>query len=246
MSTNLAAAASKKRVVGKLFIMPSALGHYKDLGNILKFKLDTETKTVQHKKADPLGFKTVDLEEVIETNWTYKITFDEEYPATRQLLLHTLTAATTATQNVATAPNGTITFVDVAIGGTYFLGVYNATTVVVAVAASTKTLGTDYTFDAITGALTILGAGISALDDVIVTWACPAETRDSYTTLDGVQCDGTFKLVEYDRHATGPRQITTFNGTCWVSSEGDNDGDKFSEFELSVRAFSKPTVLARQ
>ena len=246
MSTNLAAAASKKRVVAKLFVMPTALGYYVDLGNILKHKLDTETKTVTHKAADPLGFKRVDLEDVIEVNWTYKITFDEEYPHTRRLLLGTLTAATTATQNIATAPAGTITFVDVAIGATYFLGVYNATSVVVKVASATKTLNTDYTFDAITGALTILGVGISALDDVIVTWGCPAETRDSYTTLDGVQCDGSFKLVEYDRHATGPRQITTFTGTCWVSNQGDNDGDKFSEFELTVRAFSKPVVLARQ
>lgn len=261
MSVNIGAAASKKRAIGKLWIAPTNLSLYTaaigaqlpfmDLGNVLKFKLDNEVKTVQHKAADPLGFKRADLEEVIEANWSYKFTFDEEYAFTRKLLLATQTAPSAATQGAHTAPDGTASFTNVVHGGTYFVGDYNITTVVVTVAGATpaiKVLNVDYTLDAILGAITILptGAMVSGVDDPVVTYGCAAETRDQFTTLDMVQVDGAFKLIEYDRHSTNPRQFTTFTGTCWVSSQGDNDGDKFSEFELAVRAFSKPVVVARQ
>jgi len=261
MSVILGAAASKKRAIGKLWIAPTALATYTEaigaqlgfmaLGNILKFKLDNEIKTVTHKAADPLGFKRVDVEDIIEANWSYKFTFDEEYAFTRKLLLGTLTAPTPASQGAHTAPAGTASFTNVVHGATYFLGDYNVTSVVVTVVGAspeTKVLNVDYTLDPILGAITILpgGAIASGVDDPVVTWGCASETRDQFTTLDAVQVDAAFRLIEYDRHSTNPRQFTTFTGTAWVSNQGENDGDKFSEYELTVRAFSKPVVIARQ
>jgi hypothetical protein len=223
-------------------------GAWFDFGNVIKHKREPEVKRTPHVSSLTKGFRIVDDEILTETGWKYTITLDEHfYFVSRFLFLSG--AHSEVTQDAVVAPNGTITFADVKQHRSYFIGKKNITDVVVKVGETVKTLDTDYTLDAVNGIITIQGGSIADLDDVTVTYGCPAllVTRKSFNALSQISFAGEFKLAEYQQEYypstyKGPRAVHHFLGQAWVSDQGELGAEKAKEYVLTIRALNKPTV----
>lgn len=153
---------------------------FRYVGNTPSFSLNQENETLEHYSSDE-GIKEKDNEVIISTNVTGSLTMDDIQP--ENLALFFFGSASVLAQTSATGLSET--FVDVKRGQSYRIGltdgnpsgVRSLTAVVVKVGAAVKTITTDYLIDVELGMLTIVGAGIADLDDVIVEYNRSAVSR---------------------------------------------------------------------
>lgn len=233
---------SKKLVRARLYIKKTGETGFIDLGFALKSKLDNEIKTASHSQAETGGFNRVDHERPIEYGWKYTFTWDDFFEHTMDLLTQG-TAGATVTQVSASNQTANIT---AAQGQTFFVGKFGVTVASVKVGQTSYVEGTDYYIDEAMGAVTIpVGSGIANNASVVVTFDCTSFNQVPFSGMTSPRVNGEFRIDEYDQFSEEIQQTTTFTGVCWAQNETESDGAKYNEFELVVRARTKPVVTIR-
>lgn len=233
---------SKKLARARLYIKKTGETGFLDLGFALKAKLDQEIKTASHSQAETGGFNRVDHERPVEVGWKYTFTWDDFFSATMELLTQS-TAGTAVTQSSATGQTANITAVQ---GQSFFVGKYGITVTHVKISSTTYTEGTDYFVDEAMGAITIpVGSAIPNSGAVVVTFDCSAFSQIPFSGMTSPRVTAEFRIDEYDQFSTEIQQTTTFSGICYAQNPSESDGTKYDEFELVVRARTKPAITLR-
>lgn len=151
------------------------------LGNTPAFSVNIQSDRLEHFSSDS-GVRVKDKSVTLQTNRTGSLTLDDIN--TENLALFFFGSQSTLAQTSATAQ--TESFANVKLGYYYQLGittgnptgVRSITNVVVAVGGTPKTLGTDYTVDAVRGTIYVVGGGTIAENATItVTYDRSAVAR---------------------------------------------------------------------
>lgn len=230
---NLGDAITKKFTTGRLYFLPVGLvDGYLDFGNVPDYKSDPKVEYLDHQKS-ALGRKKSDFSCPKSHSEKKTFTLDEEVG---QVLIYLFLATQGANSVEASGSviNEAIT-ANSQLGRVYFTVSAGISAVTVRVGETTYANGTDYTYDAISGAITILaGSTIPNGSLVGVDYSFVAVTDLNFAGLNNLLSRGTFKHYEFDQFDTVPRATETFSGQCEVTAWGDNNGDKFTEFTLEV------------
>jgi hypothetical protein len=96
----------------------------------------------------------------------------------------------------------------------------------------TLILGTDFTWDAGSGIVTIIDSTKFG-SNWIFTFDCAAVTQLSFQALSRLLEQGTFKLFEFDQFDEVPLFKDQFTGQVHVTGWGENNGD-YNEFTVEV------------
>jgi len=172
---------------GKVHFSPFISGTYtpegyRYVGNTPAFSLNVKSNTLDHFNADA-GVRVKDRSVTTETNITGSLECDDIqlenmaqfFLGTQATLAQTSATAATYTQNAVKQGR----FYQVGATPSLPTGVRSISSVVVTVASTPKTLGTDYTIDLETGMLGIVtGGGIADGANVLVTFDRAVKSRD--------------------------------------------------------------------
>ncbi|MBN8245877.1 MAG: hypothetical protein J0L84_00375 [Verrucomicrobia bacterium] len=239
--------AAKRATTGRLYFKPTPAGGPAtaseiDLGNVVKWKRNDRTETLDH-LASVNGVRMVDDTIVHTLGFGYVFTLDEYTTIVLELLQK---AAPGALQPTASAAAGTdVTLVDVVLGRSYPIGPEVGVKVsAVKVGAVAKN---SWSFNKDTGRLTILAGGdIAANDDVIVTYEAAGASFTRHASGVEPSREGTFVFVETDQLSTTPRAIHRWAGVMWVNGDAEQTMDAFGTLELNCTCRTAPTVDERQ
>ena len=122
-------------------------------------------------------------------------------------------------------------------------GARGVSAVVVEVGASTKTLGTDYEVDAVSGGIFIpAGSTIVTGDDVIVTYNSAANTRERMVSS-GTQVKGELKMIAYNPEGT---QKDILCPSVTIAPNGDLalKGEDWLTASFSLEVLAKSATVA--
>jgi hypothetical protein len=114
------------------------------------------------------------------------------------------------------------------------------------------TVTTDYTLDANAGMIAIVcGGGITTGWNLVTTFSCALHEMETYEPITGGVWDPTVVAVTtFPTDATISGDFIFFenqqglaaifsalhgSGTMWVSNDGENSGNAYNEFELTLR-----------
>lgn len=235
---------TKKFTTARLFFQLSAdvaSGFWRDLGNVEDYKFDPKLTRKEH-MASAAGVKRTDLSLIADATPKYSLTLDE-FTNDLEALLTLATQGPDAVQNAGNINAEALT-ANAQQGRTYFTVNAGISAVVVKVGATVMVLGTDYTVDLGSGAITILAAGIANGNAVTVNYTAAAITNHTFTGFQTLLTQGNFKLVEYDQFSAVPRQTSTFGGQLYITNWGENKED-FTKVTLEVLVFGSPLILRR-
>jgi hypothetical protein len=237
MAVNTGDVKNRKQTTCKVWFKRSG-GQYTDLGDVAKYKKADE-KGYSDVKSAQKGFKRLTAKLLNNVGLMWAFTLNEQLTEVMRLLGLATKGADTV-QGTATGATHTITAANIVKGATYFLasgGVDKRSVTVTAVTqtGSTPVKDVDYTIDEGSGAFTVLATGtIGTSNDLIITFNVAAVTYENYTSLKETRVTGDFRVHEYDQFSEAPRETHDFTGQCWISNQGESDGEKPSEVELMV------------
>jgi len=234
---------TKKFTTGRLYAqLTGDVGFWRDLGNVKDYKQDPKLTRKEH-MASGGGVKRTDLSLIGDITAKYSLTCDE-FTNDLEALLNLATQGADAVQAGGAIVNEALTGASLQ-GRTYFTANIGISALTVKVGGNAMLLGTDYSVDLATGAITILAGGnIANASAVTASYTAAAVTQHVFTAFANLIQLGTFKLVEYDQFAATPREIQQFAGQLYVTNWGDNKGD-FTEPVLELLVFGNPTILRR-
>lgn len=171
---------------GRIYFKKTGDSGYRYIGNTPAFGLSVTSDTLKHFSSDT-GVKVQDKEIVISTEYAGSLTTDNVNHENLAMMF----LGTSATVAVASATGASVTFNDVVLGNVFDLGKRNVSNVVI----TGKTLGTDYTVDAVNGLLTIPETStIVAGSDVTVTFDNAAYSYDR-TVSAGTAVEGSLMFI---------------------------------------------------
>lgn len=224
----------KKFTTGRLFFLPTAqTDGYWDFGNTIDYKHAPKVSYVEHKHMD-FGRSKSDFG-IIKSNQQQKsFTLDEEFGQVL-ILLYLATQGSNVVQNSNGAVSGEQLTASSQAGRVYFTANAGISGVTVSVGETNYVNGTDYVYDPISGAVTLLpGTTIPNASTVTIAYACVAITDLNFAALNNFLSRGTFKHVEYDQFDTVPYATETFSGQVQVTAWGDDNNEKFTEFTVEA------------
>ena len=233
-----------EKLTARVFFKPSGeVGHI-DLGNVQDYKHIPERQYRTRMSASG-GFRYVDDEQVDTVHDKYEFTLDEMDSFNVQLL-HLAAIGTETDDAAVTAPAGTATLTDVLKDRAYFIGRTGLNTVVVKKALTTLVLGTDYTLNAATGMITVLGSSVTVSDgdDLDVTFGASAQKWQNFTARQTPMFAGELRIEETSQHETQPLRITTFNGVLTVTAWPEQTGE-FGKYTVRATPTSAPAIKRR-
>ena len=215
-------------------------------GNTPGFSLTASTSKLDHFSSDR-GLRVKDKSVLLEVNYTGSMETDNM--SFDNLGKFFLGSVSTITQASATGTEET--FTDVTKPGLLVLGVTagnpqgarGVSAVVVEVGASTKTLGTDYEVDAVSGGIFIpAGSTIVTGDDVIVTYNSAANTRERMVSS-GTQVKGELKMIAYNPEGT---QKDILCPSVTIAPNGDLalKGEDWLTASFSLEVLAKSATVA--
>ncbi|HXG46042.1 MAG TPA: hypothetical protein VNO52_00325 [Methylomirabilota bacterium] len=230
MATNTGDLKNRKQTTARVWFKRTGASAFVELGDVAKYK-KSDDKSYSDIKASQKGFKRLNAKLLNSVTLQWQFTLNEQLTEVMRLLGLATKAADTV-QSSATGQSET--FNGTTKGATYFLSKRDVSSVVMTT-PSGKTEGVDYAVEAGIGAITILPAGtIADGANVTITYNCNAVTLENYTSLKETRVTGTFKVAEYDQFSEVPREIHDFDGQIWVSNQGENDGEKPTEVEVTI------------
>lgn len=253
MSANIGDPITKKFTSGRLYakytsIYPPPSGFaadtfFRDFGNTEDYKYDPKVSRKEHMKS-AAGLKTTDLSLISDISPKFTFTFDE-FTTDLENLLGLGTQGSDAVQAGGNIANESMT-TNSQQGRVYFTANQGISAVVLKMGATTMTLGVDYTYDAGSGAVTIVnGGGIINGSTVTVSYTAAAITQHVITGYQQLIVMASCKVLEYDQFSsTSPRQINTFNGQLYVTNWGDNKQD-YSKITVEALVLGALTINRR-
>lgn len=236
-----------KLTTGRLYWKKSGEDSWLDFGNAVDYARKPRIERVKHAKKDN-GLTRVDLSLARETEVLWAFTLDERFGE----LMRPLWLAN-AGSNVTNAGGASQTCVipgltaslapAIFVGRSYFLrnggaAVLGITTPVGSVVAADTTPttlieGTHYELDRVAGVVRPLIVPTAGLDwNFNVSWA--AYNQEAVTALGNLLTQGEFKIVEKDAQSEAPFNEENLKGQVYVTAWGENDGSKFSEYQVEV------------
>lgn len=219
------------------------------LGNAPEFNITVETETLDH-FSSTRGIKEKDASIVLQTNASASLILDDIQ--IENLALFYFGSSDTVAQTAATAQAES--FTDVKQGYSYQLGittnnptgVRSISNVVVEVASSAKTLGTDYTVDLELGIITIVaGGGIANLADIDVEYDRAAKSRTQVISGSD-QVEGALRFISFNEQGA---RIDYMLPKVKLSPNGDFSliSDEWQQLPLSaeiLKATGKERIYA--
>lgn len=233
---------TRRKITAEILIRPAGESGYINLGDNVNVSTPHEVTRSKYTVNKP-GHRKVIFEPTDEVKPSYKATLSQN-TLESLVLLHLAEKAADVTQAAATAPAGTATLTDVQKGRTYPIGKYQLDTVVAQVSAATKTLGTDYTVDLITGAFYVIPSGtIANDDDVDLTFGCAAITFNRITAMrKATPTTGDVIINFLDQHGNQPVEIHSFTGQYYVDDRGQHDGSAVHQWGLMMLPTTEPSI----
>lgn len=226
---------------GELWFKPDGSTRYRSLGYVDTFSWTPNIEKAQKRNGNSGLLKTV-KEKITSISATVAIKLAETNP--RNMMAAFQGTASLITQTAQTGATGTETDVDP--GELISTGLYDITNLVVTDGTDELVLGTDYTFDAATGDIAVMGA--SRWAQIVWTCDCPdiveADERNMYAVLsaqEGVK--GVIKVIGKNQEGSRylfdhSRVALTPNGETFLINE---DGD-FQSIELNGEAIENPAT----
>ena len=222
---------------------------FRFLGNAPEFNITVENETLDH-FSSTRGIKEKDASIVLQTNASASLILDDIQ--IENLALFYFGEYSTVAQTAATAQ--TETFAGVTRGLSYQLGittnnptgVRSISNVVVTVASSAKTLGTDYTVDPELGIVTIVkGGGIADAATAVVTYDRAAKSR-TQAISGSDQVEGCLRFISYNEQGA---RIDYLMPYVKLSPNGDFSliSDEWQQLPLSaeiLKATGKERIYA--
>jgi hypothetical protein len=244
MAVKLGDAQTKRKTTGRLYLKRTGETNYIDFGNVAMHKLDPQVERVEHLKSAG-GFNTVDLNQPKTINFKCVFELDEHTNELEKLrMLATQGADTTQGSGNVVAESLTTNSKK---GRTYFAAAEGLSAVVVKVSGVTKTLGTDYTVDLGSGAVTITpdSPGIADGSTVTIDYTKAQVTRENFTALKELRVTGDVKYLEADQFSDVPRAIYEATGQIFVTGWGDNNGE-YTKTTVEFVPSTAPTIKTRK
>jgi len=259
---NIGIIAAREKLTGRLFFQRIGAAQV-DLGNVLLVKQEPKIDRTQQLTAQK-GFFRVTHEEVgkVDPRWSFKCD-ERSGPALRLLNLATETevdqaAATNATM-VLTPQNLDVGYVGFAHGSITSLGILNLTALTVANSANSDLLfdspSNGWGDPAWIGPWVDCGSGMITWGFLpqfpsgtvfTATYSCVASTIKQYTLLSEAYARGIATVYLEDQNNVGPKEILTFPAEILTSDFGENDGQKFSDFTLTLLATGPVVAQERE
>lgn len=237
---------TKKITTGRLYIKKTGETNWRDMGNCKAHKFEPEIARKDH-MASAGGIKRVDLSLVTSIKHKYSFEFDEHTAEAEELRLLATQGADSVQATATVAAEALTGGAYSKKGRTYFTAKQGLSSVVVKVAGTAKTLGTDYSVDPGSGAITILPAStIADNSTVTVDYVAADVTMQNFTANQTLLFTGSFKYVEKDQFSAVPRETTEFDGQAQVTNWGENSGEDYNAFTLEALAFTDPTIKTRK
>jgi hypothetical protein len=230
---------SRKLTTAKLWLKPAGETTYFDVGTILGYKWTADRKSATFDSSQP-GFRRTEQERTIEQGCKFTFNCNEHFADIFKLCAGSEQQADFV-QSIVTAPAGTLTFTGI-YGASYWTGAFFIDNVVVKHGEVTQVEGVTYDVDYAAGMITHKFADNQV---VAVTFGNAAVTMNDHLVnkVATVTCD--FKLCEYDQETNSLFQETTGSGRVWISASPENDGSKYSEYELTMRVVGRPVINTR-
>lgn len=227
-------------LTGELLFKPEGETGFINMGVLTMHQMGSSIERKNVTRSLRFGQKRVVREDTISMDMFFMAESNEHTVEMMELMLFG-TKQTDDTQ--ALNASGTATIADVIQRRSYYIGARQVTDVTVAVSATPKVLGTDYTLDALTGMIGIIdGGSISDGDDLTVTYKCPAVTSAKITALTRTQREGSFELIQTDPVSAAARAIWTFTGVISLESNDDYAGEQHKA-KFRIHPTSQPVVL---
>jgi len=245
--------ASVERLTALGFFKEDGAGSYIPFGNITMAKLDLSPKSVSiplYKRGKGTLFRRDNY--MVEPVWS--ITTDQFAASVAKLFL---LGTKNADDTQASGSGGSPFSFTARRGEAFLIGKRGVTIASVKVAASTKTLGTDFFVDdpnipqslvSLNGVIILpqTPAGIQDNDTVDVIYTAPtALTRENYSAFTTLNRSGDLVLYFEDESGTDAREIWTMRVQLTAKSIGDFDPTKFREVVMEASIFGNPAVTTR-
>jgi hypothetical protein len=238
---------NQKLTTGRLYWQKSGEDSWLNFGNALSYARKPRIEYLKHfRKANGLSHCDLDLPRETEVLWSFS--FDERFgELIRPMWLANVGATVTnagGASQLCTIPGLTAALSPaILVGRAYPLknsgaAVLGITTLIGSVIAADTTPatlieGTHYELDRNAGIVRPLIVPTPGLDwNFTVSWA--AYSQEAVTALGNLLTQGTFKVVEKDQQSDVPFNEETITGQVYVTAWGENDGSKFSEYQVEV------------
>ena len=245
MSNDVGTIGAKRISTGRLYFKPTGSAYELDLGNVVKWKRNDKTETVDH-MASKNGVRIVDATTVHTLGFGYLFTLDEYSDQVVAALQKAGVSVPIAATTVNAVSSGTASVASAVIGATYSVGAINLATLTVSVGGTAKVSGVDYLADLGAGRFTVLqGGGISAADALSVTYTAPQYKKKVVTSATLPTLLGTFAFYETDQISSIVRAEHTFSGSAWINGDSEEQTTGFRTVDLNVTATSAPVINER-
>lgn len=202
-----------------------------DCGNVKSHQFTPIAERSTH-MASRKGYRTVDLDLPKLVAARRVFTLDEHFNETVRLLAIGKQLSDVVQQSDE-GVEVTITAANLVLGRSYDLGKLETTNLTAETAGAVPlVLGTDYTWDAGSGMVTVI-SNTNFGSDWIFEFSHLEVTQLNFQALSRLLEQGTFKVLEFDQFDEVPLGKEQFTGQVQVTGWGENNGD-FNEFTVEV------------